>query len=127
MNAKEPETTNPAVGLIDTHTHLESFAHRGVLPETLARARESGVDAMVTIGTSPEDWELYRQLARENGGFVHFSVGLHPCAVDVNWQTALSSVEDFWIAPSGETSGDAVRPVALGEIGLDRFHLPNTD
>ncbi|HTO05183.1 MAG TPA: TatD family hydrolase, partial [Opitutus sp.] len=79
MNTLETETTSRAVGLIDTHTHLESFAQRGVLPETLVRAREAGVQAMVAIGTSPEDWELYRTLARENAGFVHFSVGLHPC------------------------------------------------
>ena len=127
MNTVETATTSGSAGLIDTHTHLESFAHRGVLPETLARARESGVGAMVTIGTSPEDWELYRKLAQENAGHVNFSVGLHPCAVDANWQTALSAVEDFWTTKGGESSADAVRPVALGEIGLDRFHLPKND
>lgn len=127
MNTVETNTKSRSVGLIDTHTHLESFAHRGVLAETLARARESGIDAMVTIGTSPEDWELYRKLARENVGYVHFSVGLHPCAVDAGWQKALSTVEDFWKTKDGESSTDTVRPVALGEIGLDRFHLPKND
>jgi TatD DNase family protein len=127
MNALSTETTSLPAGLIDTHTHLESFAHRGVLPETLGRAREAGVEAMVTIGTSPEDWDLYRTLARENAGFVHFSVGLHPCAVDAGWEKALSAVEDFWSTNEGGASGDAVKPVALGEIGLDRFHLPKND
>ena len=37
MNTVETATTSGSAGLIDTHTHLESFAHRGVLPETLAR------------------------------------------------------------------------------------------
>ncbi len=109
------------MGLIDTHTHLESFARQGpdVLAGTLARAREAGVEAMITIGTSPEDWELYRGIAGEHAttGFVRYTVGLHPCAVDERWAEALAQVEGFW------RGGGAV-PVALGEIGLDRFHLP---
>jgi len=74
---------------------------------------------MITIGTSPDDWELYRGIAREHAvdGFVHYTVGLHPCSVDATWAEALAQVEAFW-------GGEAPRPVALGEIGLDRFHLP---
>lgn len=109
------------MGLIDTHTHLESFARKGgsVLAEALARAREAGVEAMITIGTSPEDWDLYRGLAREHAatGLVRHTVGLHPCSVDGGWDVAMAQVEGFW-------QGGGVRPVALGEIGLDRFHLP---
>ncbi len=105
------------MGLIDTHTHLESFMHAGTLAPALARAREAGVDALITIGTSPEDWELYRGIAGEQPGFVHYSVGLHPCSVDANWAAAVARIENFW-------SGPASRPVALGECGLDRFHLP---
>jgi TatD DNase family protein len=74
---------------------------------------------MITIGTSPEDWALYRDLARSHSGFVQFSVGLHPCSVDANWEEAVGQVEGFW---NGE-----ITPVALGEIGLDRFHLPKND
>lgn len=110
------------MGLIDTHTHLESFARKGldVLGGALARAREAGVDAMITIGTSPEDWALYRGIAQEHAvtGFVRYTVGLHPCSVDATWAEALAQVEGFWDAE------EAPRPVALGEIGLDRFHLP---
>jgi TatD DNase family protein len=124
------------MSLIDTHTHLESFARHGTLPEALARARAAGVEAMVTIGTSPDDWAMYRELAREHAGFVHYSVGLHPCAVDAGWESAVGQVDGFWGgarppgAPNQDTAGPAVppyrepMPVALGEIGLDRFHLP---
>lgn len=105
------------MGLIDTHTHLESFARSGALPAVLARARAAGLDAMITIGTSPDDWELYRGIATEHPGFVHYTVGLHPCAVDADWPRAVEAIEAFW-----EAAG--VRPVALGECGLDRFHLP---
>jgi len=107
--------------LIDTHTHLESFARKGVLPETLARAREAGVEAMITIGTGPDDWSLYQELAQRNAGTVYYTVGLHPCSVDGAWESAVAQIEAYWSAPGG------VRPVALGECGLDRFHLPRDD
>ena len=105
------------MSLIDTHTHLESFARHGTLPDALARARVEGVESMITIGTSPDDWAMYRDLAREHAGFVYYSVGLHPCSVDAGWESAVGQVEEFWRAA-------APHPVALGEIGLDRFHLP---
>ena len=104
-------------GLIDTHTHLDAFARRGDLPAVLARARAAGLEAMIAIGTAPDDWTLYRDLAREHAGVIHYTVGLHPCSVDEHWEQALVSMEAFF-------SDDATHPVAVGEIGLDRFHLP---
>ena len=104
------------MALIDTHTHLDSYARDGTLPAVLARSRAAGLKAMIAIGTAPDDWALYRDLARQHPGFVHYSVGLHPCSVDAGWKIALDQVEEFWSSNP--------RPVALGEIGLDRFHLP---
>jgi TatD DNase family protein len=102
--------------LIDTHLHLETWARKGTLPGVLARAREAGVGAMITVGTSSEDWALYRDLAAAHPGVVHFSVGLHPCHVGENWESEVAQIAAFWNA--------AKHPVALGECGLDRFHLP---
>lgn len=116
------------MALIDTHTHLESFVRGGVLAETLARARLAGVDEMIAIGTSPDDWGCYQTLAEEHAAFVHYTVGLHPCSVDANWAEAVARIDPYWTseAPSKAhgTNVPAVRPVALGECGLDRFHLP---
>lgn len=140
------------MGLIDTHTHLETFARKGALAPTLQRAREADVDAMITIGTAPDDWSLYREIAAEQRGFVQFTVGLHPCSVDAGWESAVAQIEAFWgrsgereRADSAAATARAVgsltpsfakapadklaatpkaQPVALGECGLDRFHLP---
>ena len=126
------------MGLIDTHTHLDSFARNGQLADVLRRAGEAGVEAMVAIGTDADDWALYRDLAREHPGSVHYTVGLHPGNVDAEWESRFAQLEDFWSrascrqaglgAPENSTgaAGPAVPPypVALGEIGLDRFHLP---
>lgn len=109
------------MALIDTHTHLESFSEKGLLTGALTRAKEAGLEAMITIGTSPDDWRHYRKLARENAGVVHYSVGLHPCSVDEQWADAVAQIEPFWSQFSEPP------PVALGECGLDRFHLPKDD
>lgn len=130
--------------LIDTHTHLDGFARRGELPAVLERARSAGLEAMIAIGTEPGDWALYRELARERAGVVYYTVGLHPCSVGEDWEQAIAPMEGFWGralcwpaepgAPNNAPAGPALRlgsgqavlpyPVALGEIGLDRFHLP---
>ena len=117
------------MGLIDTHTHLDSFARRGDLPAILTRARAAGLEAMVTIGTDTDDWPLYRGLAREHPGFIHYSVGLHPCSVGEDWAGRVAQLEAFWGEAAGPVAsagrpGSTPSPVALGEIGLDRFHLP---
>lgn len=130
------------MGLIDTHTHLESFARRGELAPILERARAAGLEAMITIGTDADDWGLYRDIAAAQAGFVHYTAGIHPCSVDERWEERFAQLAAFWGRASSpnEPSSDSPRstarsenspylprPVALGEIGLDRFHLPKDD
>lgn len=102
--------------LIDSHTHLDRFARSGELSAILDRARAAGVREMIAIGTEPGDWELYRELAAAHSGEIHYAVGLHPCSVEVDWEAAVSK-----LAAAIETEP---KPVAIGETGLDRFHLP---
>jgi TatD DNase family protein len=112
---------NWVMRLIDTHTHLESFARRGQLAAVLDRAKAAGVGRMITIGTDADDWSLYRDIAAGHPGTVEYTVGMHPCSVDEGWRERFRLIEDFF---RGQSSP---RPVALGEIGLDRFHLPKDD
>jgi TatD DNase family protein len=106
--------------LIDTHTHLDVFEKRGETAAVLARAAAAGVGRMVTIGTGDDDWSLYRDVATRHAGVVYYTAGLHPCSVDARWSEQLAGLEAFW-------HGAGARPVALGECGLDRFHLPKDD
>ncbi len=117
------------MGLIDTHTHLDSFVRRGELPAILARSRAAGLAALVTIGTDTDDWTLYRDLAREHAGLVRYTVGLHPCSVTADWAGRVAQLVSFWgragtPLPAAARTESAPYPVALGECGLDRFHLP---
>jgi TatD DNase family protein len=104
--------------LVDSHTHLDAAARSGALPELVRRAREAGVGWMVAVGTEPGDWALYRELARANRDCIRHTVGVHPCSVGEGWEAAVAEIEGYWRA------GAADAPVALGECGLDRFHLP---
>jgi len=115
---RRPLPSHPPLTLVDTHTHLDSAAKSGGLPGLVRRARAAGVDWMIAIGTAPDDWELNRDIMRENRGCVRHTVGLHPCNVDGAWEAAVSGLARFWEASPGDS------PVALGECGLDRFHLP---
>jgi TatD DNase family protein len=102
---------------IDTHCHLKSCHERNELDNTLCRAAAAGVNRYITIGTSIEDWSFYRDLAMRHL-CIDYTVGLHPCYVDPDedWESTLSQLPSFFTPESP--------PVALGEIGLDHFHLP---
>lgn len=102
--------------LIDSHCHLESFHRQNRLDEALAAANTNGVGEVVTVGTGPDDWPLYRSLATSHPGRIHWTAGLHPGAVEDGWEAVLPELERlFQTVP---------RPCALGEVGLDNFHLP---
>jgi len=104
--------------LIDTHTHLDSLDQQGILPAALSRARAAGLEALITIGTEPDDWARGRELAASAPGYIYHTVGLHPCSVGPAWAAAVAQLPGHW------TDGPGPRPIALGECGLDRFHLP---
>ena len=51
------------MSLIDTHCHLKPFFENNTLHDALQRARNAGVEKMITVGTSPEDWHCYQKFA----------------------------------------------------------------
>ncbi|GAB5558637.1 MAG: metal-dependent hydrolase [Synoicihabitans sp.] len=108
------------MSLIDSHTHLDSFARRGELPSILQRSAEVGVTRLITVGTASDDWTLCRDMAEQYSDQVAYTVGLHPCSVEGNWTEEVAQIAAFW-----RTKG--LKPCALGECGLDRFHLPAKD
>ena len=101
---------------IDSHCHLLSFKHKNELDAVLSRAEEAGVNRLITVGTSPEDWTAYREMHGAHIDKIDYTVGLHPCYVEEGWEEAVSQMSSFFMPPNV--------PVALGEIGLDYFHLP---
>ena len=63
--------------LIDTHTHLDDARYESDREAMIARAREAGVDTMITIGC---DLATSRSAVALAGHypFVYASIGVHP-------------------------------------------------
>ena len=102
--------------LIDSHCHLQGFQKNGSLREVLNRAEAAGVGQMIAVGTSASDWVPYREMSAAHPGKIHYTVGLHPCYVESDWEQDVAQIAPFFMPPNP--------PCALGEIGLDYFHLP---
>lgn len=102
--------------LIDSHCHLDEFENSGDLDAVITRAREKGVTRMITVGTNLADWPVYARMASRYPGVVYWTVGLHPTEVNDSWEEAVATMAS-WFATDP-------KPVAIGEVGLDYFHLP---
>ena len=102
----------------DSHCHLKGYFNKGILEEILFRADENGVSRMTAIGTSSNDWETYKNLSEQYRAKIFYSVGLHPCYVNEGFEDEIEKIEPFLKSVNP--------PVALGEIGLDYFHLPKS-
>ena len=93
--------------LVDTHAHLDGPEYRADLEQTLARAREAGVCAIVSAGQDEASSRAALDLARRFATVVP-AVGVHPHlakdAGDMRWLPELL---------------DDARVVAAGEMGLD--------
>jgi TatD DNase family protein len=100
--------------LVDSHAHLEMEQFNLDRPAVLERARETGVQTIVAIGsgTGPGSLDCGIQLAEQHE-FVYATIGIHP------HEAKLANDADF-----EELQRLAKRPkvIAWGEIGLDYFY-----
>lgn len=97
--------------IVDTHAHLTERNLREDLPGVLARAREAGVGAVITVGVDPRDSRAAVALARANPG-VRATVGVHPHDAAGLTGPDLDDLAD--LARASEV-------VAWGEVGLDFY------
>jgi TatD DNase family protein len=93
--------------LVDSHAHLDDPAFGADLPAVLERAREAGVERIVSIGTGLDSSRRAREIA-ECRPEVYFSPGIHPHEADRPGD--VDALRELAAHP---------RAVALGETGLD--------
>ena len=111
--------------LVDSHCHLEGPRFADDRADTLARAREAGLVALLAIGNGegPDtaDCAIRFAEAQERGEFlaspkIYASVGVHPHEAKLADTAALSKLEQWAKNP---------HVIAWGEIGLD-YHYDHS-
>ena len=111
--------------LVDSHCHLEGPRYAQDRADTLARARDAGLVAMLAIGNGdgPSEADCAIKLAetQASGEFpstpkIYASIGVHPHEAKLADAAALSQLEQ-WAKDS--------HVVAWGEIGLD-YHYDHS-
>lgn len=95
--------------LIDTHTHLDDPRYSSDREAMILRAKEAGVEAMITIGCDLATSQAAAALT-DRYEFVYASVGVHPHEV--------RHIEDHWYDEFRKLA-ESKKVVAYGEIGLD--------
>lgn len=95
--------------LIDTHTHLDDARYESDREAVIARARETGIDSMITIGCDLSTSQAAVALANRYP-FVYATVGVHPHEV--------KHIEDGWYNEFRRLAENK-KVVAFGEVGLD--------
>jgi TatD DNase family protein len=102
--------------LIDSHCHLDNYAD---LPAILANARAAGVDKLLAIGIGDGPETMHRALDLAHAHPQIFaSAGIHPQEAHRANSEALAKLTTLAQDP---------RCIAIGEIGLDYYHLDNPD
>ncbi|MFC7322328.1 TatD family hydrolase [Halobacillus campisalis] len=95
--------------LFDTHVHLNADQFNEDREETIARAREAGVQYMTVVGFDRKTIPLAIQIA-EDYDHMYAAVGWHPVdAIDMT-EEDLQWIEELSSHP---------KVVAIGEMGLD--------
>lgn len=111
--------------LTDSHAHLDTYGPD--LPAVLARAREAGVSSILAIGIGdgPDTMHCALEIAHAaarapNPGHPRIlaSAGIHPQEAHQATPANLAKLRDLLSDPL---------TVAVGEIGLDYYHVENPD
>ena len=99
------------LSIVDTHAHLDMEPFNKDRAEVIARALESGVSTIITIGTDLESSRKAIELAEEYPE-VLATVGFHPHEADGVKEEDIAKLAKIAVHP---------RVMAIGEIGLDFY------
>jgi len=100
--------------MFDTHAHIHDPSFDSDRPEMLARAREAGVQRILTIGTDLDDSRRAQETARRYG--LGYAIGIHPHEA-AGAPENLAAAFDALVAEGGDAP-----PRAIGEMGLDYYY-----
>jgi TatD DNase family protein len=103
------------LNLVDTHCHLEFDVFKNDLDDVLERAWQQGLDRILIPAVDVESCKQAIQLC-EKYPKLYAAIGVHPNEVCQWTPQTIHILESFILHP---------KVVAVGEIGLDYFHMRN--
>lgn len=99
--------------LFDTHCHLTSPEFSADLDGVIGRAKEAGVEGILSVAVDLADALATREIALKHPGFLRWAAGIHPESagrVAAGWEAELERIIV------------ELKPNAIGECGLDGHH-----
>ena len=96
---------------IDSHAHLDLSEFKKDMPDVIQRAKEGGIENIITIGIGIQECKSAMRIA-EAYPSIYAAIGIHPH----NAKSLDLKILDFL-----EDNANNKKVVALGEMGLDFF------
>ena len=104
---------------IDTHCHLDAPEFKPTLLQTVGKAKQAGVQAILLPTVQASDWDQARNLVTEFAALIPglvYTLGIHPMYTKQAQESDLDLLKN-----QIEQSLSDPRFVGIGEIGLDYF------
>ena len=102
--------------IIDTHCHLDVDAFSRDRIAVMGRCHELGITRIIVPAIRAKSWKELLTLCEQEAG-LYPALGLHPVFIDEHQAGDIKQLEALL---------ETVKPVAIGEIGLD-FYLKDLD
>jgi len=106
------------IPFIDTHTHLDGEEFDADRLQVIDRAKAAGAVALLLPAIDLASSRRILDLCREQPAFLFPMLGLHPEEVKADWPEVLAQLRTVL---DQALSDPAIRPVAIGEVGLDYY------
>jgi TatD DNase family protein len=116
-----------AISLIDTHCHLEMDDFNPDRDEVIERAKDAGIEAIITIGSDLQGNTGGLELSKKYD-FIYSAVGFHPHDAKDFTEEIFNQIKEWTLKfkiqiPKSKFQDSKI--VAIGEIGLD-YHYDNS-
>jgi Mg-dependent DNase len=98
---------------VDTHCHFDFPPFTGDEANSIDRAAQAGVRAIIVPSIQADRFERVLKLARQHDA-LYAALGLHPIVIEQHRDEDIDRLDDALKAPNGKL-------VAIGEIGLDLY------
>lgn len=99
------------MNFIDTHAHLDGEEYNDDRDEVVARARETGVSAILVPAIHLPSITTVLGVCRRYPGYAYPMIGLHPEEVKADWREVLAEMKKLYTDEF----------IAVGEVGLDYY------